>query len=206
MQPRQFVRAIARSPLGIGAGVFALATGVGARFAGLGLVLSVLAGLGCLGLSLFTLLALGLLSRAAVAELVRTFDENSARRLAEAGVARKRLAVMRIADPVVAQARDLLVLEAGRLIEDCGKARTYDPEAVQAICDGPGLVDAWLREADERSVERRFALPDANPFPEAARRTAEVLVAKATLIAARRAAAIGEIPAADQLAIEEELK
>jgi hypothetical protein len=206
MKPRQFVRAAARSPLGIGVLVFSVAASVGARLAGLGLGLSILAGLGCLGGSLFALLALGLLQRAAVAELGRTFDEEVARRLAEAGAARKRLAVMRIADPAVAQARDLLVLEAGRFIEDCGRARTYDPEALQAVSDGPILVDAWLREADEMSVERRFALPDANPFPEAARRTAEALATKATLIAARRAAAIGEIPGADRLAIEEELK
>ena len=200
------MRAVARSPLGIGALLFAIATGVGARLAGLGLGLSLLAGLGCLGLALVALLALGLLQRAAVAELDRTFDDDVTRRLTEAGTARKRLAVMRIADPAVAQARDLLVLEAGRLIEDCGRVRTYDPEALQAVSDGPTLVDAWLREADEMAVERRFALPDANPFPEAARRTAEALVAKATLIASRRASAIGEISGADQLAIDEELK
>jgi hypothetical protein len=67
-------------------------------------------------------------------------------------------------------------------------------------------VNAWLKEADEASIERRFGLPDANPFPEAARRTAAALAAKAALVSARRAAAIGEIPGADQIAIEEELK
>jgi hypothetical protein len=206
MQPGQFVRASARSPLGIGVFVLAIATGAGAYLMGLAPVPSVLAGLGFLGVSLFAAIALGLMPRAAVAEMDREFSERAAARLAEAAAARKRLAAMRIADPAVAQARDLLVLEAGRLVEDCGRVHTYDPEAVQAVIDGPDLVDAWLKEADESSVERRFGLPDANPFPEAARRTAEALTAKATLVSSRRAAAVGEIPGADRIAIEEELK
>jgi hypothetical protein len=206
MKPGQFVRASARSPLGIGVFVLAIATGAGARLMGLHLVPSVLSGLGFLGLSLVAAIALGLMPRAAVAEMDREFEERAAARLAEAATARKRLAALRIADPAVAQARDLLVLEAGRLVEDCGRAHTYDAEAVQAVIDGPDLVDAWLKEADESSIERRFSLPDANPFPEAARRTAEALTAKATLVSARRAAAVGEIPGAARIAIEEELK
>ena len=206
MQPRRFVRASARSPLGIGLFVLAIATGAGARLIGFNLVPSVLAGLGLLGLSLVAVLALGLMQRAAVAEIDREFGERAAARLAEAAAARKRLATMRIADPAVAQARDLLVLAAGRLVEDCGRAHTYDAEAVQAVIDGPDLVDAWLKEADESSIERRFGLPDANPFPEAARRTAEALAAKAALVSAHRASAVGEISGADRIAIEEELK
>ena len=206
MKPGQFVRASARSPLGIGVFVLAIAAGAGARLLGLHLAPSVLAGLGVFGLSLIAVLALGLLPRAAVAEIDREFREKADARLAEAGAARKRLATMRIAAPAVAQARDLLVLEAGRLVEDCGRAHTYDPEAVQAVIDGPELVDAWLKEADESSTERRFGLPDANPFPEAARRTAEALAAKAAIVSAGRAAAVGQIRGADRIAIEEELK
>jgi hypothetical protein len=206
MEARKFARASARSPLGIGVLVLAIAAGAGARLMGMHLVPSVLAGLGFLGLSLVAVLALGLLQRAAVAEIDREFGERAAARLAEAAAARKRLAAMRIADPAVAQARDLLVLAAGRMVEDCGRAHTYDPEAVQAVIDGPDLVDAWLKEADESSTERRFGLPDGNPFPEAARRTAEVLAAKAALVSSRRAAALGEIPGGDRIAIEEELK
>jgi hypothetical protein len=155
---------------------------------------------------LIAAIVLGVLPRAAVAEMDREFEEKAAARLAEAAAARKRLAAMRIADPAVAQARDLLVLEAGRLVEDCGRAHTFDAEAVQAVVDGPNLVDAWLKEADESSIERRFSLPDANPFPEAARRTAQALTAKAALVSAGRAAAVGEVPGADRIAIEEELK
>ena len=206
MKPGQFVRASARSPLGIGVFALAIATGAGAGLMGLNLVPSVLAGLGFLGLALVAAVAFGLMPRAAVAELDREFEERAAARLAEAAAARKRLAAMRIVDPAVAQARDLLVLEAGRLVEDCGRAHTYDAEAVQAVIDGPDLVDAWLKEADESSIERRFGLPDANPFPEAARRTAEALAAKAALVSAHRASAVGEISGADRIAIEEELK
>jgi hypothetical protein len=206
MKPGQFVRASAKSSLGIGIFVLAITTGAGAHLMGLALVPSVLAGFGLLGVALVAAIVLGALPRAAVAEMDREFEEGAAARLAEAAAARKRLAAMRIAEPAVAQARDLLVLEAGRLVEDCGRAHTYDAEAVQAVIDGPDLVDAWLKEADESSIERRFSLPDANPFPEAARRTAQALTAKAALVSAGRAAAVGEIPGADRIAIEEELK
>ena len=99
-----------------------------------------------------------------------------------------------------------MVLEAGRFVEDCGRARTWDPEGVAAIVDSLALVDGWLKEADESSVERRFATPDANPFPDAARRTAQALREKAAIVAARRSAATGEMPGTDRIAIEEELK
>jgi hypothetical protein len=205
-RPKQFLLAFARSPLGVGALLLSIAVGVGAGLMGGHAVLASFAGIGMLGLCLAAGLSLGLVQRAAVAEIERELGAKAARRLARAATARKRLAAMRIADPTVAQARDLLVLEAGRLVEDCGRAKTYDPEAVQAVVDGPALVDAWLREADESSIEQRLGLPDANPFPEAARRTADALVAKARLVSARRAAAIGEIPGSARIAIEEELR
>jgi hypothetical protein len=127
-------------------------------------------------------------------------------RLGTAADARKRLAGIRLTEPALAAARDLLVLEAGRFVEDCRLAGTYDPVGVEAIVDSLALVDAWLKEADESSVERRFGLADEHPFPEAAGRTAEALRAKAALVSARRAEATGEIPGADRIAIEEELK
>jgi hypothetical protein len=153
-----------------------------------------------------TALALGFGQRAAVAENDREAISKARSRLAEAADARGRLAAMRLADPGVAQARDLLVLEAGRFVEDCRRAGTYDPEGVEAVLDGLALIDAWLKEADESSVEKRFDLADAHPFPEVARRAAEALRAKASLVSARRAAATGEIPGADRMAIDEELK
>jgi hypothetical protein len=201
-----FSRAYARSPLGIGSLFLSLCAGGAAGFAGLSLPLAFLVGLGSLVLATAAGLALGLGQRAAVAEAEREALVKAESRLAEAAQARRRLSALRLSDGEVAGARDLVVLEAGRLVEDCRRAGTYDPEAVQAVLDSVGLVDAWLKEADESSVERRFDLADAQRFPEAARRTAEALRAKAALVSAGRAAALGELPGADRIAIEEELR
>jgi hypothetical protein len=113
---------------------------------------------------------------------------------------------LRLCEPELASARDLVVLEAGKLVEDCSRRGVYDPQAVQAVLDSVELVDAYLKEADESSTERRFSMPEAHPFPEAASRTTQALREKATLIAERRENATGEIPGSDRIAIEEELK
>jgi hypothetical protein len=206
MDIRRFFRAYARSPLGIASLIAAVGVATAAMIMGALPSVALLAGLGLFAAIAVVSLALGFGQRAVLVEAGREDEAQAFLRLSEAAEARKRLAALRIADPELAAARDLLVLEAGRLVEDCRRAGTYDPEAVQAVVDAPQLVDAWLKEKDESSVERRFGLPDANPFPDAARRTAEALRAKAALVSARRAAAIGELPGADRIAIEEELK
>jgi hypothetical protein len=206
MDLREFSRAYAKSPLGLGSIVAALAAGTGAGLLGLPAALSGLIGLATLAALLAMALVFGVGQRAASGELGREAGAKASSRLAEAALARKRLAGLRLVDDGVAKARDLFVLEAGRFIEDCDRLGSYDPEAVAAIEDSLALVDAWLREADETSVERRFDAPDAHPFPEAAARTAASLRDKAALVAARRAAVTGEISGEDRLAIEEELR
>jgi hypothetical protein len=206
MDIREFTRAFARSPYGIGSALAALGLGAAAAILGTATALSVLVAAASFAVLVALGLGLGLVQRAAVAESERESGAKAASRLAEAASARKRLAAMRITQGELAAARDLVVLEAGRLVEDCSRAGTWDPEGVAAVVDSLALVDAWLKEADESSVEKRFGLPDANPFPEAAARTARALRDKAAIVAARRAAAAGEIPGADRIAIEEELK
>lgn len=205
MEIREFSRAYAKSPLGIASFFVAVGAALAARLGGATMALSLLAALGAFAALAILGLALGIGQRAAAAELGREAGAKAAARLSEAADARKRLAALRLAEPRVASARDLLVLEAGSFVEDCARAGSYDPEGVAAVVDSLALVDAWLKEADESSIERRFDLPDANPFPEAAERTARVLREKAALVASRRAAVTGEIPVADRIAIEEEL-
>jgi hypothetical protein len=206
MDLREFTRAYARSPLGIGSLFAALAAGGVAAILGAPPALSGLLALAALAAALAIALASGFGQRAATAELSREGSSRAAARVEAAAQARKRLASLRLAEPGLSSARDLLVLEAGRLIECCGREGTYDPEGLAAIGDSLELVDAWLREADENAVERRFELPDATPFPEAAAKTAQALREKALLIAARRSSLGGEISGADRIAIEEELK
>jgi hypothetical protein len=206
MDMSSFLRSYCRSPLGIVSFFVALGLGAFSSLLGLSAILSIILGLGILAAILIVSLALGSGQRAAVAEEERSDAEKARSRLAQAAEARKRLASLRIAEPEVARARDLVVLEAGRLVEDCGRLGTYDPRSVQAVLDSVELVDAWLKEADENSTERRFSMPDAHPLPEAAPRAAAALRVKAALIAKGRAESIGEIPGADRIAIEEELK
>jgi hypothetical protein len=206
MDMREFSRAYARSPLGIVSFLVALCVGSIAALRGLSPLLALLAALGSLAVFLAFGLGIGFAQRAAVAESGRASSLKAESRLAAAAEARRRLAALRLTEPEVAAARDLLVLEAGRFVEDCRRAGTYDPEGVEAVVDAPALVDAYLKEVDESSVERRFGLADEHPFPEAAKRTAEALRAKAALVSERRASATGEIPGADRIAIEEELK
>ena len=206
MDKRSFLRSYVKSPLGIGSILAAVVVGAAALLLGLTFLLSILVAIAAFAILLVLGLAVGAGQRAAVAETDREAGGKAAERLAQAADARKRLATLRLPPGEVASARDLLVLEAGRFVEDCGRAKTWDPEGVAAIIDSLALVDGWLKEADESSVERRFATPDANPFPDAARRTAQALRDKASVVTARRAAATGEMPGTDRIAIEEELK
>jgi hypothetical protein len=206
MNAREFFRAYARSPLGIGSFIVALCAGALTVVAGLPFVVAIAAAAGAFALFLVAGLASGFAQRSAVAESARDAEAAAEEKLAQAAEARRRLASLRLTDPEIAAARDLFVLEAGRLVEDCRRAGTYDPVGVAAVSDSLDIVDAWLREADESSVEKRFGLADEHPFPEAAKRTVEALRAKAALVSARRAAATGEVPGADRIAIEEELK
>ncbi len=206
MDKRSFLRSYVKSPLGIGSILAAVVVGAAALLLGLTFLLSILVAIAAFAILLVLGLAVGAGQRAAVAETDREAGGKAAERLAQAADARKRLAALRLPPGEVATARDLLVLEAGRFVEDCGRAKTWDPEGVAAIIDSLALVDGWLKEADESSVERRFATPDANPFPDAARRTAQALRDKASVVTARRAAATGEMPGTDRIAIEEELK
>jgi hypothetical protein len=206
METREFFRAYARSPVGIVSFAAAIAAGAIAMASGLTALLALAVAAAAFGLLLAFGLATGIAQRSAIGESGRASLASAEAALASASGARARLAALRLADPEVAAARDLLVIEAGRFVEDCRRAGIYDPVGVDAIVESLALVDAWLKEADESSREKRFGLADEHPFPEAAARTAEALRAKAALVSARRSSATGEIPGADRIAIEEELK
>lgn len=206
MRFRDFLRAFFRSP----AGIVVLFLGLGSG--GIVLWLGAGIGAGALTASAFIALALGLglatgaAQRAASAELDHLRAGRNAERTAKAVEYRRRLAALRIPDQSLASARDLVVLEAGSFIEACQRAQSCDPEGLAAIEESIALVDAWLKEADASAIERRFDLPDADPFPRAAERTAEALRRKAEIIVRGRSRLSGELPPSDRLAIEEELK
>jgi len=206
MDLRDFSRAYARSPLGVGSFLAAVGSGFASALAGLALAAAILLGMGVFVAILAFALATGFAQKAAVSESDRDSRAAAEARLSEAASARSRLAALRLADARVSAARDLLVLEAGRFVEDCRRAGTYDPAGVEAIVGSLEIVEAWLEEADESSVEKRFGAAAEHPFPEAAERAADALRARADLVSERRSSATGEVSGADRLAIEEELK
>jgi hypothetical protein len=206
MRLRDFLRAFFRSPAGIALLFLCLASGGLVFWLGAGFGVGVLAAAACLVLALGLGLATGAAQRAASAELDHLRAGRSAERTALAREYRRRLAALRISHPQIASARDLVVLEAGSFIEACLRSQVYDPEGLAALEESIAVVDAWLKEADASSIERRFDLPDADPFPQAAERTAEALRRKAEVISRARSRLSGEAPPSDRLAIEEELK
>ena len=205
MTPREFLGRYLRSPWGLATLCAAPAAFAAGQALGAGALGSGAAALGILALGL----GFGLFTdpgrKAAFAELEREAAGRAASRAAAVREARSRLAALRLPEGEAARARDLLVLEAGRLDESFAATGACDPEAAQALREGLELLGAFLRERDEASTERRFALPDAHPFPRAEERTAAALREKAALVAARRAASAGELPPADAMAIDEEL-
>lgn len=202
----EYRRHFFRSAPGLGSLVAGPLAGLLASSLGLGAAASLLVALG-LPLLLFVLgLATGAGPKAAAREAERALAARAREKLEAVSLARRRLAALRLAEPSVAAARDLLVLEAGRYLEEAQAGASYDPAAGAALEESLGLVDAWLREADESSSERRFGQADAHPFPEAAARVAASLRDKAAVVARGRDAVASGPAGNDRLAIEEELK
>jgi hypothetical protein len=218
MTIRDFFLDYSRSALGMASHFLALGAGLAlglpsAYFKG-GPIPGALAFIAALvildGLCLIT----GLGPRSAAAEAARKASGRARRRLDAARTGLDSLAVLRLAPGPVAQARDHLVFEARRFLDEAGKASgdpgsdgpAYDPGALAAMEEALGLVDAWQREADETSLERRFGAPDAHPIADADARIAQALEEKTALIAKGRENVSGELPAANRLSIEEELK
>jgi hypothetical protein len=213
MTIREYFRCLSRSALGMGTLFASIVVGLSAYAAGFGLVASMASFIGAGAV----LTVLGFLSgfgpRAAAAEEERQAGLKAARRLSAAGTSLERLASLRLEAPGPAQARDLVVLEGQRYLEACAAVKgrasmgpAYDPGALESIDEALGIVDAWLKEADETSLEKRFGAEDAHPFADAENRVVAALKDKAASLARGRDLVSGEIAAPDRIAIEEELR
>ncbi|HOX48491.1 MAG TPA: hypothetical protein PLG14_04830 [Spirochaetales bacterium] len=202
----EYRRHFFRSAAGVGSLVAGPLAGLLGLSLGLGAVASALLALGLPALLFALGLATGAGPKAAAREAERSLAAKAKERLEAVSLARTRLAALRLAEPSVAAARDLLVLEAGRYLEAALAGGAYDPAAGAAVEESLALVDAWLKEADESSSERRFGQADAHPFPEAAARVSAALKDKAAVVARGRDSVQSVPTGPDLLAIEEELK
>ncbi len=205
-----------RSPLGLA--VLAVDAGLSAALAVTGILAAPMAGLAFLLLACLSFLVL-LQTRwgatAVVAEKDREREERDARILGGLAAARKRLSLLRIADPTVASALERLVYAAGKYLEATVRGLDRDPAAEDAVLGAVEAIDDYLRLEDARSSGRRFRGGGERGEGEAqeagnvlAERTGRALSAAAEEIERRLDLAAGGIvdgtTAADRSAAREE--
>lgn len=199
-----FLKEFARTPLGIGVAVTSAVAGVVA-----GITLSTAAGVivGIAGVVVATTawLASGAAAKAVAADRERRRWIRDKEHLAEVRLAQRRLASLRLPDPQTKRVVELTALQAGRFLEACEAHRTRDPHGEAAIVESLELADLYLKELDDAAVERRFALPDDDPFADAGQRVRAALHERAQQIEKARFEIEGGVTRADLVSIQETL-
>ena len=206
MRAKEYWSRYLKSPLGIGSIAASLVLGLGLAAAGLPAAVPIASALGLSALcGLF-----GLYSGLGPRQVVSAQDAGKAaegrRRLAEAAAVRDRISILRLNDPEVSGAAALVVLAAGEYIDAARRGSADDPLADAAIAEALDILDIYLKEKDESSVEKRYRLADANPFVQVGERTVAALRDRAAVLRERRIQVDGALPAVDQMEIREELK
>lgn len=196
----------ARSPFGIGGGFVGLAIAVAAGVAGLPVGIALLAGSAIVALTGIVALLSGLGPRSAVAAMDAAGAREKAKKLAMAEEAREKLGRMRIGEGKAAEAVRLVVLASGEYLDACKREAADDPLADAALSEALDIVDIFLKEKDETATEKRFGLKDEDPFADAENRVVEALKEKASILRERRIQIDGGLPAADRMAVREEIE
>jgi hypothetical protein len=204
MQLSRYIKDYSLSPLGIANGGIALLAGFV-----VGSLTGFMAGLLSGAASLVAIFVLALYSgsgpRFAAAEQERRLWAAGKERLAVASAKQKRLASMRVPDAAVKQLVDLAAMQAGMFIGACQKNRQRDPLAEDAISECVDLVDLYLKELDDASTERRYAMPDDDPFADAVQRVSAALRDKVAMLEKARLDIEGGLQREDRMAIKEQL-
>jgi hypothetical protein len=206
MRAKEYLGWYAKSPLCIGSLAAGLVLGIGLAAAGLPAAAPIASALGLVALcGLF-----GLFSGIGPRQVISAMDAGRAsegrKRLEGTAAAREKLGTLRLADPQVAEAAGLVALAAGEYIEACRRESADDPLADAAAAEALDVLDIYLKEADEASVEKRYKLEDADPFAQARERTVTALREKAATLRERRIQVDGGLSAAARMEIREELK
>ncbi|MCE5255360.1 MAG: hypothetical protein LLF89_00770 [Spirochaetaceae bacterium] len=195
-----------RSPLGIGGGFVGVIGAIGLIVAGVSAFIAVPAGMALAGLVGVIAHMAGAGPKQAIAARDAEIARAASEKLEQAEAGRNALSHMRIADPEVSSAVQLVVQSAGAYLEACRKENTHDPLADDAIAQARDLVDIYLKEQDEASTEKRYGLEDQDPFVDAKQRVVGGLKDKALVLRERRIQIDGGLPPVDQLSVREELK
>ena len=76
----------------------------------------------------------------------------------EASDERDRISFLRIADEGIDRAVKYFLLVSGQYLDVCRKEKTYDPVANNAITEVLTIIQAFLTDKDDASVDKRFSL------------------------------------------------
>lgn len=207
MKTAEVLRAYLRSPLAIASAGTALLLGAIGLFLLGGSALLGLLGGAALWLAFS---AVAVQTRIGAASVVAVRDADEGRRTLEAVEAavraRETMARLRLPDPEVAAKLEYLVQASGEYLESARRAGSHSPQADARIADSLDIVNLYLKELDEASTERRYGLPDADPFADAKARVLAALLDNATLIRNERIALEGGLPPEALMRVKEELK
>jgi len=113
-------------------------------------------------------------AKAILAEEDRERKERDAAILADVAQARKRLALLRIAEPEVKAAVERLVYAAGMYLESCTKGNERDPFAEDAVLSVTKIVDEYLRLADAERIGARLKSESLEAFERASEFGSEI--------------------------------
>ncbi len=204
MRTKEFFKLYSVSALGLAALCLALALGA------IGFALwGPIAGLACALLGYpalsFAAFASGIGAKAALREGERRAWLAASERLEQAKKDARRLASLRIPDPRINELAELTALRARSYLDQCARVKSHEPRANDAIRESLELVDLYLRELDDASTEKRYALADGDAFDDARERVRAALADKAALLE-KCALDLGPgIGREDQMSIKESL-
>lgn len=201
---RTYIASLATSAAGLSISVLALVAGtlVGAKA---GAPLGLAAGIVVLVASFLVLTASGLGSRLAVAGMERRRWAEAQGHLEAVRANRDRLGTIRIVDDEVKAMLRLAAERATRYLAVCASARSHDPLAEDALADCLSIADLYLKELDGASTERRYNLPDADPFADARTRTVAALRDRLAILDKSILDLEGGLTSADRMEIKETL-
>ncbi|MBN2875939.1 MAG: hypothetical protein JXM71_12650 [Spirochaetales bacterium] len=204
MRSSEYIALLFASPLGLGLSGLSLAAALAAWFLVspfAGIVTGVLALPGLLALA--TLFGAG--PQAAAAELERRTWAKAKGHLAAARKTRDRLSSLRVPDQTIKSLLELVAMRGSSYLAACDSAKTRDPRAEEALADCLDIADLYLKELDGASTERRFGLPDEDPFAAATERAAAALKDRAAIIGKAAQDLSGGCSPADTMEIKESL-
>jgi len=204
MRRSEYLSSFFTSPPGLAIVGVSLVAGMGSAF-GLSLLAGLVNGIGTLLVLSVVATVSGFGSKAASAELERKAWSKARPFLTAAKASRDRLASLRIPDPAVKALLELASVRGSSYLSACEAARSRDPRAEEALAECVSLADLYLKELDGASTEKRYGLPDADPFADARERTLAALRDRASIIEHATLNLSGGLSSADRMEIKESL-